>query len=148
MQGTSGIQSKMAWRTPLIVMMTAPLVLLVLTPLLPETPRKSSTFAAGEYRSIWYIKLNESSTDVGWYITKGRPDDAKISLAKLRGPSWPREEIEKTVHDIEQIYKLEAELEGSSSYLDCLRGIDARRTRLVLLVITGQAFTGISFITG
>lgn len=42
MQGSNSIPSKMAWRTPLIVMMTAPLVLLVLTPLLPETPRKFS----------------------------------------------------------------------------------------------------------
>lgn len=40
-QGVHNLDSKWAWRTPLMVMMTAPLLMLCLIPSLPETPRKS-----------------------------------------------------------------------------------------------------------
>ena len=46
------------------------------------------------------------------------------------------------------MYEVERMLEGSTSYRDCFRRTDARRTRIVALLAVSQVFTGISFIIG
>lgn len=43
--------------------------------------------------------------------------------------------------------QIECEIEASSSYLDCFQGTDHRRTRITILTLVVQQFTGISFIT-
>lgn len=41
LQGTNGIDNKWAWRAPLLTMISAPLVMAIFLPFIPETPRKS-----------------------------------------------------------------------------------------------------------
>ncbi|KAM3527413.1 hypothetical protein NHJ13051_002951 [Beauveria bassiana] len=121
-QGSHGLTSKWAWRTPVMVMMIAPAIMLCLIHLLPETPR--------------------------WYITRGRPEDAVRALKKLRGSTWPEEELENEVREMSAMHELECSLEGSGTYKDCFRNTDARRTRICLIFVLFQSFTGISFIAG
>lgn len=85
---------------------------------------------------------------VGWYVTRGRYDEAKASLIKLRGPTWPTEELVQEIDEIVAMYEFERNTEGSSTYRDCFRATNKRRTRIVLLVALTQSFTGISFIAG
>ncbi|EGX89837.1 sugar transporter, putative [Cordyceps militaris CM01] len=121
-QGVHGLSSKWAWRAPVVVMMIAPFIMLCLIPLLPETPR--------------------------WYITRGRPDDALQALRDLRGSTWPEEELESEIREMSAMYELECSLEGSTTYRDCFRNTDLRRTRISLIFVVFQSFTGISFIAG
>ncbi|KAM3511497.1 hypothetical protein MY11210_004855 [Beauveria gryllotalpidicola] len=121
-QGSHVLTTKWAWRTPVVVMMIAPTIMLSLIHLLPETPR--------------------------WYITRGRRDDAIRSLQKLRGSTWPQEELKNEVSEMAAMHELERSLEGSGTYRDCFRNTDARRTRICLIFVLFQSFTGISFIAG
>ncbi|EFY86631.1 sugar transporter, putative [Metarhizium acridum CQMa 102] len=92
-QGVHNLNNKWAWRTPLVVMMSAPLLMLLLIPLLPETPR--------------------------WYVTRGRYQEARESLGKVRGTTWPPAELDREIDDITAMFELERSLEGSRA-----RGLD------------------------
>ncbi len=90
----------------------------------------------------------EASNRPGWYITQNRRADATASLIKLRGPTWPASELEQEIEEIVHMYELERNLEGSTTFADCFRSTNARRTRITVLVALTQSWTGISFLAG
>lgn len=69
-------------------------------------------------------------------------------MAKIRGSTWAPENIEEEVREIGFFVELEATLEKSSSYADCLKGTDLRRTMISLLVFVGQQLFGVAFFAG
>lgn len=68
-------------------------------------------------------------------------------MRKIRGPTWPEEDVIHEMRDVIAMDQIERELEGSSSYWDCFKGTDHRRTRIAIMTLVVQQFTGISFIT-
>lgn len=84
----------------------------------------------------------------GWYITRGRRDDARKALGQLRGTTWPEAELDAEIDDIVAMFELERQMEGSKTYADCFKKTDLRRTMVVFAVAAGQTFTGYSFIAG
>lgn len=137
-QGVYDLSNNWAWRTILMVMMIAPLLLLCFLPSLPESP---STLTCIFRSPTSYLTL-----PAGWYITRGRRADAKKALMKLRGPTWPEDELGHEIDEITAMFELERQMEGSKTYRDCFRRTDLRRTLVVFLVAAAQEFTGYSFI--
>jgi MFS transporter, SP family, sugar:H+ symporter len=69
-------------------------------------------------------------------------------MIRIRGPTYSEEEIKQEIQEISAFIEIEKELEGSSSYLDCFRGTNLRRTLLTIGSTMCQEFSGISFISG
>ncbi|RFU30415.1 hypothetical protein B7463_g5904, partial [Scytalidium lignicola] len=120
-EGTHGMTTRWAYRAPLLTELPAPLLMLAFLPFIPHTPR--------------------------WFVSRGRIDEGHDALRTLRGNTFPEEEIEKELREIAAFDEIERELEASSSFFDCFKGTDHRRTRIVIMVLVCQQFTGISFIT-
>ncbi|KAK4934294.1 hypothetical protein LTR10_024394 [Elasticomyces elasticus] len=121
-EGTHGLTTRWAYRGPLLTELLAPLILLVLIYWIPETPR--------------------------YLVSRGRYDDALNAMRKLRGPTYPEEEIQEEVKEVMAMDRIEKELEGASRWRDCFQGTDLRRTVVSVIAILCQEFSGIAFITG
>ncbi|RDW69373.1 hypothetical protein BP6252_08393 [Coleophoma cylindrospora] len=79
-----------------------------------------------------------------WYLLrKGLPNNAIMSLARLGFPSpaTTLAEMQKTIEN-------EAKTQGSTSYMDCFRGSDLRRTEVAMGVFSVAQFTGVVFVIG
>jgi MFS transporter, SP family, sugar:H+ symporter len=81
-------------------------------------------------------------------VTRDRPDEALEAMRKLRGPTYPEEEIQSEVKEIIAFDRIEKELEGTAKWSDCFSGTDLRRTMVSVIAIMCQEFSGIAFITG
>ncbi|KAE8396733.1 general substrate transporter [Aspergillus alliaceus] len=79
-----------------------------------------------------------------WWLTRNnRIDDAYKSLARLDTRGC--ESHQRTLAQITHTLELEAKLDSGSSYLDCFRGIDRRRTEIVYMSFAGQVLSGSAF---
>ncbi|KAL6229535.1 hypothetical protein BDW75DRAFT_249581 [Aspergillus navahoensis] len=80
-----------------------------------------------------------------WYLVqKGRLEDAKRSIRRLGGNKTEDQingQLAMMVHTI----KLEAEIEAGTSYLECFKGVDLRRTEICCVAFFGQILSGSSF---
>lgn len=70
------------------------------------------------------------------------------AFQKVRGSSWTEIELEQELQEVVAFTELEKDLEGSSSYAECFKSTDLRRTLLGVMIMTGQQFMGIAFISG
>jgi MFS transporter, SP family, sugar:H+ symporter len=121
-EGTHNMTTRWAYRIPLLTELLAPGLLLILLYWIPETPR--------------------------WLVSRERPGDAIESMKKLRGPTYPEDEVVMEVKEIVAMDRIEKELEGSTRWSDLFKGTDLRRTTISVIAILCQEFSGIAFITG
>jgi MFS transporter, SP family, general alpha glucoside:H+ symporter len=91
-----------AYRGPFAVQWVWPLVLIIGLIFAPESP--------------W------------WLVRQGRSADAEESLRRL--VSDPKADVKQLLTVIEQTDRLERELESGSSYANCFRGANLRRTEI------------------
>ncbi|CBX96904.1 hypothetical protein LEMA_P100350.1 [Plenodomus lingam JN3] len=85
-----------------------------------------------------------------WLARKGRLEDAKKALLRLT--SLDREtdfDADETVAMMVHTTALEEKITAGTSYLDCFRGVDLRRTEIVCMAwamqnLSGNAFSGYS----
>ncbi|CAK7235702.1 hypothetical protein SBRCBS47491_009385 [Sporothrix bragantina] len=81
-----------------------------------------------------------------WYVRKGRYDEAKKALLRLTSPKRdPTFNAEETVDMMRHTNELECELSAGSSYLDCFRGVNLRRTEIVCMLFVSQNLAGNTF---
>ncbi|PNY26296.1 Uncharacterized protein TCAP_03766 [Tolypocladium capitatum] len=80
-----------------------------------------------------------------WLVKKGRLEDARKSLRALTSSRISNEEINQTVAMIAHTNELEKTLQDGTSYLDCLRGTNLRRTEIACFVWIAQVACGIWF---
>jgi SP family general alpha glucoside:H+ symporter-like MFS transporter len=76
-----------------------------------------------------------------WLVRKGRLDDASKALKRLvsqKGDFNADETISMMVHTVE----FEKEITSGTSYLDCFKGVDLRRTEVACLVWAAQNLCG------
>jgi MFS family permease len=120
--GGSFINNDWAWRMPFLTQLVPPVTMLVLAvPLLPESP--------------------------SWLIMRGRREEALAALRKFNGPDSP--DIETKLAVLEEAAKQQQALaQEKSSYLDCFKGTDRRRTTIILMAFLSQQFGGSLFISG
>jgi SP family general alpha glucoside:H+ symporter-like MFS transporter len=83
--------------------------------------------------------------DTPWHFVRvGREDDAVKSLRKLR-PNASEEEIRETLGLIIYTNNLEEQLSVGTSYWDCFKGDELRRTEIACVTFAGQIFSGLYF---
>lgn len=81
-------------------------------------------------------------------MTRGQHDKARESMRRLRGPTWPPEEVDAEVNDIIGMYEIEKQLEGTATWAQCFQGTDLRRTLLTVGCLLAQELSGVAFIAG
>lgn len=74
-----------------------------------------------------------------WLIRKNRLEDAEHSLRRLFNNDGIKERLAMMVHTHER----ENEMETGTSYLECFRGVDLRRTEIAFMVMAIQPLSGL-----
>lgn len=111
-----------SYRTTLILQFVIPVVLISAGLVLPESPR--------------------------WLIEKGKTDEARKVLSFLRGKLAPPHIVEE---ELDLLVRAEAEqrqMHAATSWLDCFRGSNLRRTLIGTGVQSLQQAQGSSFVLG
>lgn len=103
-----------SWRIPLALQWIFPTPLLVLIFLAPESP--------------W------------WLVRHGRKDEALRSIERLGGKSGKKSQ--QTLAMMERTVEIEAQMGGTPTLLDLLKGTDLRRTIITCLMYASQNFAG------
>jgi len=80
-----------------------------------------------------------------WLVRKGRMADARKSLRRLTSKEATDADIDASLALIEYTDKLEKHMEEGTSYLDCFKGVNLRRTEIACTVWVAQVFCGIWF---
>jgi SP family general alpha glucoside:H+ symporter-like MFS transporter len=75
-----------------------------------------------------------------WLIRTGQVDEAEKSLARLSN-STP-DDVHRTIAMMSHTNEIEIEAETGTSYWDCFKGIDLRRTEIVCLAYAAQVWCG------
>lgn len=80
-----------------------------------------------------------------WHLVrKGRFTEAEASLRRLQRKSAPVDP-KQTLAAIIYTDNLEKELTVGTSYLDCFKGTELRRTEIACMVFAGQVLSGGNF---
>ncbi|KAJ5625334.1 hypothetical protein N7510_001643 [Penicillium lagena] len=79
-----------------------------------------------------------------YYVRKDRLEDAKRSLRRLAGGKT-EEQINGQLAMMVHTTKIEYEIEAGTSYFDCFKGVDRRRTEICCVTFLGQILSGSSF---
>ncbi|TAQ85014.1 hypothetical protein B7494_g6662 [Chlorociboria aeruginascens] len=112
--GTSQLSTHWAYSAPFAVQWLWPLIILVCLPFAPESP--------------W------------WLVRKRRFEEAEKALRTLASKDV---DVTPTLAMIIETDKLEHEMETGTSYWDCFKKINLRRTEISVGVYTIQVFSGI-----
>jgi SP family general alpha glucoside:H+ symporter-like MFS transporter len=80
-----------------------------------------------------------------WLVRKDRDDDAKKMLLRLTSPAkHPDFNADETISMMRHTNELEKAASAGTSYLDCFKGTDLRRTEIAAMTWFTQAFCGAS----
>lgn len=77
-------------------------------------------------------------------IRNDRIEEARVSIRRLGGNKTD-EQINSTLAMMVHTNKIENDLHAGTSYFDCFKGTDLRRTEIVCLTFMGQILSGSSF---
>lgn len=103
----------------LLVQMVVPLIMLAVVWFVPESPR--------------------------WLVKRNRHDSAHKALSYIRNGVATDEEVNEELSLIEEAVREQAELHKATSYLDCLKGFNGRRTMIAVGVQVLQQLSGNAF---
>ncbi|KAH8152048.1 uncharacterized protein LAJ45_04042 [Morchella importuna] len=116
---TQHIKSDASYRIPIGLLLILPVLIIPGLPFLPESPR--------------------------WLMKKGREEEARKSLNLLHKDDVDFS-VESEIAFLKATITEQEELNKSSTWADCFRGTNLRRTLLAILIQVMQQFTGVSFI--
>lgn len=77
-----------------------------------------------------------------WLVRHGRPEAARKSLLRLTKENQPGFNVDETVAMMVQTNEVEKSIDKGTSYLDCFKGSNLRRTEITVLVWVTQALCG------
>ncbi|KAM0347293.1 hypothetical protein ACHAPU_004812 [Fusarium lateritium] len=77
-----------------------------------------------------------------WHVRKGNRAAAKKSLLRLTSPQQPGFNADETIAMIEHTNEMEKNLKEGTSYRDCFKGVDLRRTEIVVGIWLVQTLGG------
>lgn len=114
--GLVGWDSEWSYRIPFALQWMWPAILIPILSFAPESP--------------WHL------------VRKGKLDEAEKSLRRLQKND---DEIQNTLATIIHTNQLEVQLTVGTSYWDCFRGTELRRTEIACMVFAGQVLCGLNF---
>ncbi|KEF59268.1 uncharacterized protein A1O9_04112 [Exophiala aquamarina CBS 119918] len=117
-RGTSELSGNASWKIPLGLYYVVPTIVMVMIFKIPESPR--------------------------WLLTKGRVEQARESLSKLGGEKLGANEIETHLSALQYALTLESE---KGNYMELFKGVNIKRTAIVLGMNFFQMATGQAFIS-
>lgn len=92
------------------------------------------------------IPLIWVSPESPWYLVRmGKLHEAEESLRRLQSPKATNVDPRKTLSTIIYTNNLEQQLQVGTSYWDCFKGFELRRTEIACVVFAGQILCGICF---
>lgn len=77
-----------------------------------------------------------------WLVRQGRKEEAVAALVRLTSSSDDNFNAQETVAMMIHTNELEKEIEAGTSYIDCFRGVDLRRTEIVCFTWAAQNLCG------
>jgi SP family general alpha glucoside:H+ symporter-like MFS transporter len=80
-----------------------------------------------------------------WLVRHGRTADARAALLRLTSRDDPTFNADETIAMMTHTNELEKQISSGTSYLDCFRGVDLRRTEIACVVWLAQTLCGASF---
>ncbi|KAF3356974.1 hypothetical protein VDGD_04703 [Verticillium dahliae] len=113
--GSSGNTSQWAYRIPFAIQWAWPLPLFTILWFAPESPR--------------------------YFVRVGKYDEAEKSGMRL-GSALQRSHAKETMASMFYTNQLQMNIDEGTSYLDCFRGVDRRRTEIACMVFMAQPFCG------
>jgi SP family sugar:H+ symporter-like MFS transporter len=120
-QGTYNIPNAWCYRIPLLTQLLFPVIFLSMVWYLPQSPR--------------------------FLVSRGRVEEAYVAYRQLHGDSDAAKLLrEKEMREIIAFVEFEKETRESTSYLDCFRGTDCRRTVIAVGLMTCQLWAGRDFL--
>ncbi|KAI1608308.1 general substrate transporter [Exophiala viscosa] len=117
---TSTMMNKESYRIPLGLFFIFPVIISVLLPFMPETPR--------------------------WLVEHNKVEKARKALVRLRNKATSPQLIEAELQEIVTAFETEKSLTQGSALLDCFRKTNLRRTLLALGLMTCLTGSGGVFI--
>lgn len=74
-----------------------------------------------------------------WMVRKGRIDDAKIAVRRLTNPAlFTDAEVDDSVAYMIHTTEMEREVSEGTSYIECFKGTNRRRTEIAMMTFTMQ----------
>jgi SP family general alpha glucoside:H+ symporter-like MFS transporter len=116
--GLVDVEGQWSYRIPFALQWIWPTPLIIVCWLAPESP--------------WYL------------VRKDRLEDAKHSIRRLRG-NKTEEQINGQLAMMVHTSKIEAEIESGTTYWDCFKGVDLRRTEICCVTFMCQILSGSTF---
>lgn len=80
-----------------------------------------------------------------WLVRKGRVEDAKSALLRLTSRNDPTFNADETIAMMSHTNEIEKQISAGTSYLDCFKGVDLRRTEIACMVWMVQTLCGSTF---
>ena len=117
LRGMLQYENQWGWRVPIAVQWAWPLPIIAVLFFAPDSP--------------W------------WLAKKGRYEDAERALMRLS--TRTQEQCRATLAQMRHTIELESHIQSDSSYLDCFRGSNLRRTEICMVVFAGQQLCGAAF---
>lgn len=118
---TKVLLSRLCYQIPLIVVMTVPVIILVLVQFSPESPR--------------------------WLIMKGKDDEARRALNRLRKGAYTDVEIAGEFAAMQAHHEAEHAVgKEKPKFMDIFKGTDLRRTVLSVCVVATHVGSGTQFL--
>ncbi|KAH6881150.1 general substrate transporter [Thelonectria olida] len=95
---------------------------------------------------VFLIPLIWKSPESPWYLVRmGKLHEAEESLRRLQSSKATNVDPQKTLSAIVYTNNLEQQLQVGTSYWDCFKGFELRRTEIACVVFAGQILCGICF---
>ncbi|KAK7207357.1 general substrate transporter [Myxozyma melibiosi] len=95
---------------------------------------------------LFLIPLIYLSPESPWYLVRvGKIEEAEKSLLRLQTSKSGGEDVRKTLASIIYTNNLEQRLQVGTSYRDCFKGDELRRTEIACAVFAGQTLCGLPF---
>ncbi len=76
-------------------------------------------------------------------VRRGRLAEAEKNIRRLTNPElFSDQDVKNTVAMMQHTNEIEIENSSGTSYIDCFRGIDRRRTEIVMMIFASQLLSG------
>ena len=79
-----------------------------------------------------------------WLVHKERLEEAEQTVKRLSSKSMTSDDAKKSVAMMIHTHQIELEAETGTSYWDCFKGTDLRRTEIVMMVFGSQNWSGLA----